>query len=99
MKWLLLVATLTLLSACGDFEWLPKDQAQAQQQNNTNQNLGKYVATDKEKPGDSSFVYHYPDRNCPSAANIHIENRIWFNSEADALATGRTLCGTCRNLQ
>lgn len=49
---------------------------------------GLYVGSNK------SDKYHYPD--CSSAKQIYPENRIWFNSVAEARAKGYVPCKVCK---
>jgi hypothetical protein len=44
----------------------------------------------------NSKIYHWPW--CSAAKNIKPENQIWFKSEAEAQATGRTRCADFEKL-
>ena len=94
-RWVLLLL-VCLLSACGDFEWLPSNQTTsssgAPTTSTTDSVLGKYVATNQETASDPSFVYHYPTHGMKI---IVVDHRIWFQSAAEAVATGRRPCLTC----
>ncbi len=49
---------------------------------------GKYVGSNK------SNKYHLP--SCRYASSIAEENKIWFSSEAEAIAAGSEPCGVCK---
>ncbi|PIQ75279.1 MAG: hypothetical protein COV84_02015 [Candidatus Portnoybacteria bacterium CG11_big_fil_rev_8_21_14_0_20_40_15] len=44
----------------------------------------------------NSKIYHWPW--CSAAKNIKPENQVWFKSEAEAQATGRTRCADFEKL-
>ena len=61
------------------------------QSSNLNWPEGKFLASKNRK------VYHcmYCERGMTGAVNIREENKIWFDSEAEAKAAGKERCGNC----